>query len=107
MVRRGCTKDWAPEGTWTFYLPSDHANVRVALMKEMLFITVAILVPPTLTFLGVVGDNTAPRAELAWHAPTPVVTSAQPIADRPQLETSAWHQCWFEPTRQAQQEQTY
>ncbi|NLO80795.1 MAG: hypothetical protein GX093_10955 [Xanthomonadaceae bacterium] len=38
-------------------------------MKEMLFITVAVLVPPTLTFLGVVGERPQSRFEQGWHLP--------------------------------------
>lgn len=32
-------------------------------MKEMLFITVAILIPPTLTYMGFVGNESADRQE--------------------------------------------
>lgn len=73
-------------------------------MKEMLFIMVAVLVPPTLTFMGVVGDSPAPRAELTWHAPAPANTSLLPAASQ-YSEASALQPCRPEAIAQPSQQQ--
>ncbi len=36
-------------------------------MKEMLFIMIAILIPPTLTYLGIAGDGHARRMAFGWQ----------------------------------------
>lgn len=64
-------------------------------MKEMLFIMVAVLVPPTLTYLGFVGDPQAQHAELAWSG----TERAKPAAfgDAP-TQRAQDLQCWHETT---------
>lgn len=65
-------------------------------MKEMLFIMVAILVPPTLTYLGFVGDSHAQRAELVWERSDEGTVYAQPTAaERNRPDDSL---CWYEST---------
>lgn len=57
-------------------------------MKEMLFIMVAILIPPTLTYLGIVGDTHAQHAGLRWQ---------QEVAMQPALGArTSEEQCWRE-----------
>jgi hypothetical protein len=64
-------------------------------MKEMLFIMVAVLVPPTLTYLGFVGDPQTQHAELAWAGADrakPATLDAAPTQRAEDL------QCWHETT---------
>lgn len=57
-------------------------------MKEMLFIMVAILIPPTLTYLGIVGDTHAQHPGLRWQ---------QEVAMQPALGArTGEEQCWRE-----------
>lgn len=76
-------------------------------MKEMLFIMVAVLVPPTLTFFGVVGENPSPRAGLTWHAPSPAVAADYRPTPGPQLEAGVAVPCWPESSIQAHQQPSY
>jgi hypothetical protein len=63
-------------------------------MKEMLFIMVAILVPPTLTYLGFVGESHARRAELTWQPPVAGdATAATELSGRAQQDDPL---CWYE-----------
>lgn len=63
-------------------------------MKEMLFIMVAILVPPTLTYLGFVGDSHARRAELTWEQPAAgAASAANGVSARPRQDDPL---CWYE-----------
>lgn len=54
-------------------------------MKEMLFIMVAVLIPPTLTYLGVIESETA-ESEAAWSDPQLDHTAAA-SRERPER----WH----------------
>ena len=62
-------------------------------MKEMLFIMVAVLIPPTLTYLGIVGDSHAQRPELTWKVPTREDMPPRPLAAN-QANVAAEQQCW-------------
>jgi hypothetical protein len=62
-------------------------------MKEMLFIMVAVLVPPTLTYLGIVGDSHAQRPKLTWEVPAQEAPAPRPLPVS-QTNIAAERQCW-------------
>lgn len=62
-------------------------------MKEMLFIMVAVLVPPTLTYLGIVGDSHAQRPKLTWEVPARETPAPGPLP-AVQADLAAERQCW-------------
>lgn len=62
-------------------------------MKEMAFITVAILIPPTLTFLGYVGEDAAPAAQEWRAAERPRGTQpVHELRERGEDESHRWYE---------------
>lgn len=56
---------------------------------------VAVLVPPTLTFLGFVGDSQAQRLELSWSGAEQAKTSTHSSSTTPAPQSEEL-QCWSE-----------